>query len=212
MKFGQRVVFVALIAASVSISGCALNPIKSASPAPIAERDLLADAAKEVEAASWPAPESASLISWITGAADKDRVTKEDAVAVYAASLEPEGARFPQLVADVSRKIERAEALRAIALQAAEAPRLSMNDVVVVENSIQTLRAHRDIYIDTARALERSGEPVAKPAVNAIRADFSRVIRDLSDAADELAARIEADHSSTYAAPDADAAGASSGL
>lgn len=203
MKGGQQRARVFCAAIFLTFGGCAIGGGSQTTPlsAPVVERDLLAEAASQVEEAKWPKPEPAPLFSWITGDRGSDRVSKSEAVAFYVESLMPEPARFEALNIDVSNKIVQASYLHQLAMQTVEAPRVSMNDIAVVEQAIQTLREHRDIYVDAAKELNDAGEDIDSDEVKSIRQAFNDIISELADAADSLADRMDEDHSSTYAAP-----------
>ncbi len=212
MKGGQPATCALCAAVFFMIGGCAVGGGDRAQTmnAPVAERDLLAEAARDVERAKWPAPEPAPILAWITGD-DKDRFTKSDAVASYVALL-PVAGRFPALLADADRKLADAEQFHAIAVTAAAAPRVSTRDIALVEECIRTLREHRDIYAAAARELDDAGEPVDDEQVDIMRNRFSDIVRALSAAADELADRHAKDRSETFAAPGRVIAGAASEL
>jgi len=137
----------------------------------------------------------------MTGGGDGDRLTREDAVEAYVSHIGPEGARFEKLVADAGRNLADAERFNLMAMHAMGAPRLSMNDVALVEEAIQTLREHRLIVAGAARELENEGEPVDAVKVDEIRSAYAHAIKSLGETADLLADRIERDRSSTYAKP-----------
>ncbi|MEO1253191.1 MAG: hypothetical protein AAFW81_12700 [Pseudomonadota bacterium] len=166
----------------------------------MAEHDLLADAARQVENVEWPKPEPASLMTMITGGGG-DRFTRDDAVNYYLNALGDAPSRFQNLRADADATLEAAAQLRDVAYLTAGAARVSMNDVALVETAIQTLRDHREIYAAAARQLEDDGGLVANADIDALRDQFTGAIRALSAAADRLAERVETDRSSTLAAP-----------
>ncbi|PQA88378.1 hypothetical protein [Hyphococcus luteus] len=185
--------------------GCAVNPLTSQSDARrevVAEREVLADAVKAVETAPWPRVEEVSFISRITGAASDDRMTRSKAVDVYLEALQPEGARFFMLAGDANANLAAADRLLAAADGALAAPRLTMNDVVMLETAIQALRENRQIYVNAAKQLEKDGEPVDETRLNAIRDSYASAIRELGRSADALADKIEQDSTENYAAPE----------
>lgn len=204
MKRGAVLVRGAAAAIIIFAAGCAVLPSKSASDlqAPTAERDVLAEAAQAVEAAPWPKPEPVSFFSRITGGGGEARVTRADAVAAYLDSLGPQGGRFAQLEAHADANLMAAQRLDQAARQAVDAPRLAMNDVVLIEEAIQTLREHRDIYASTAKEIARSGELVDDERLDDLHKRYDAAVKTLSETADLLAERIEHDRSSTFAAPD----------
>lgn len=188
----------------IFISGCAVNPLSSASTADgdiVTERDMLAEAARAVETAPWPKPQSVSFVSRLTGAAEDDRVTKSDAAEIYAVALQPAGDRFAGLEADAMTNLAAADRLVSVAEHALSAPRLTSNDVAVVENAIQALRENRQIYVSAAHEIEKLGERVDDSALEAIRGSYTNAIRALGETADDLAERLDHDQSETYASP-----------
>lgn len=212
MKGGQPALHALCAAVFLMIGGCAIGGGGSATTAnkvPATERDLLAEAAHDVEKADWPAPEPAPMLAFITGGGGA-RVTKSDAVAYYIDRL-PDGGRFTTLLADAEAKLADAERFHQTAILTAEAPRISTRDVALVEECIRTLREHRDIYAAAADALEDAGDPVDDEAVDQMRRRFGDVVRALGDAADRLAERRDRDRS-TLAAPSRTIAGAASEL
>ena len=195
-------VFVALVV--LLTAGCAVNPLSSQSNdqnTTVAERDLLADAASAVEDAPWPRPQQVSFISRITGAGDDDRITKSDAAALYANSLSPAGARFVQLERDAQANLSAATRLRHTADMALYAPRLTNNDVAMVETAIQALRENRQVFVNAAHQIEKTGESIDDEKLDAIRDAYTAAIRDLGETADALADRLDHDRSENYAAP-----------
>lgn len=200
----------AIAAAIMFVSGgCAVNPATSQSSAnqasakhgAIAERDVLANAAKAVESSPWPQPESVSLVSRLTGAAPADRVSRNDAVAHYVNALHPAGTRFASLAADAKENLNAADRLLLAADYALAAPRITSNDVAVLEAAIQTLRENRQIYLSAADKIEDQGEVVDDAQLDAIRDAYALAIRDLGHSADALAERIDRDRTENFAAP-----------
>ena len=177
----------------------------------MAERNLLADAARAVDNGPWPKSQPVSFLSKLTGGDDSEGVSRADAVADYVGGL-PEGARFARLIADAGQDLETAERFNLLALHAMGAPRLTMNDVSLVENAIQTVRDHRQTFLAAAKEVEKRGETVDKDQVALIRDAYSHSIKSLGEAADLLADRIDRDLSETYAKPAASVARDSSGL
>ena len=184
--------------------GCAVSPVFSQNDMDdhaVAERDTLADAAKDVEAAPWPAPEPVSFVAMIAGASSEDRVSRSDAVETYVHALQPAGLRFQKLAVDAENNLTAAQRLARVAENAVYASRVTMNDVVTVEGAIQALRENRKIYTKAAHELEKLGEPVDEERIDAIRTAYLQAIRNLGETADALAERIEKDRTETIAAP-----------
>ncbi len=204
MKRGQWVGcgFAALV--FLMAGGCALRPADSRShfTASVAKRDMLADAAKAVETAPWPKPQSASFLARMTGIGGGDRVSRGDAVAAYLMDLEAAGGGFARLEADARANLAAAERLNMAALDAVDAPRHSMNDIALLETAIQTLREHRQIYADAGKELKKQGLPVDEDLLDALGEDFRMAAKTLGKTADILADHIDEDRSATYASPD----------
>lgn len=189
---------------TVLTGGCAVNPVSSQSSVkyqPAAERDVLADAARDVADAPWPKPEPVSFVSRMTVGAIDDGFSRNDAAEMYASTLQPAGERFSRLESDAKSNLEAAERLLGVAESAVTAPRLSGNDVAIVEDAIQTLRENRQIYVSAARQIEKLGERVDDDRLDAIREAYNTAIRDLGEAADGLADRLDRDLSENYASP-----------
>ncbi|WDI32047.1 hypothetical protein PUV54_02435 [Hyphococcus flavus] len=183
--------------------GCAVGPVLSQNQENqkvVAERDLLNDAAREVERAPWPKPQSVSFVARLSGAADENRISRSDAVDAYVNRLQPAGLRFHQLAQDARANLSAASRLSRIAYNTVDASRVTMNDVATVEDAIQALRENSKIYSSAARELEKLGEPVDETQVDEIRTAYSAAIRSLGNAADALAERIEKDRTETIAA------------
>ena len=188
----------------VMTGGCAVIPLTQDSSAHhevVAERDVLADAANDVQTAPWPRVEEASFLSRITGADADDRMTRSRAIDIYLEELQPGGARFTRLEGDAQTNLAAASRLRMAAEGALASPRLTMNDVAMVETANQALREHRQIYVSAAKQLEKEGEPVDEMRLEAIRDAYADAIRELGRSADALADRIESDRTETYASP-----------
>ena len=186
--------------------GCAVLPVKShADLRPdgvVGERDMLVEAAKAVETTPWPKPQPVSLISRIAGGGDSNRVTFSDSVAAYVTALHaPDGSVGP-LAADARGNIADAVKLNDLARAAIHAPRLSTNDVTLVENAIRALRENRRVYEAAAKELKNSEGFIDPIEIEMIVHDYRAAVRALSETADRLAERIENDRSRTYAGPD----------
>jgi len=194
--------------------GCAVLPAKSQADlrpdGVVAERDHLAQAVAAVEATPWPKPEPVSLLSRITGGGE--RVSFSDVVAIYVDALSAYDNRSKALLSDAGANLEKAAALNQAANAAVYAPRLSMNDVILLETAIGALRENRRVYEAAAKALRERGDEVDPIAMEAIADQYAQAIRTLGESADRLAERIENDRSRTYAAPDRKAGNNFSGI
>lgn len=187
--------------------GCAVLPVKSHADLKaggvVVERDQLAQAVRSVETTPWPKPEPVSLISRIAGGGE--RISFSDVVAIYVDVLSANEDRSGALVSDAHVNLADAAVLNDAAAAAVYASRLSMNDVMLLENAIRALRENRRVYEAAAGELEALGDAVDPAVMETISEEYARAIRRLGDAADQLAERIENDRSRTYAAPDRDA-------
>lgn len=206
MKRVYRAKFYLAAAFFLLSGGCAVLPTTSQADLRangiVGERDQLAQAVKAVEDTPWPRPEPVSLFSRIAGSGGDERVTFSDAVSAYIAALGPAEERMFVLVNDANTNLARATKLNDAALAAVYAPRLSMNDVKLLENGIRTLRENRRVYEAAANELEDSGDAVDPEAIEDISERYGLAIRALGDAADQIAERIENDRSRTYASPE----------
>lgn len=208
-RFGRQGGIAAFLLFTLA-GGCAVNPIISqhgSDTQSVAERDLLVDAARDVETAPWPKPEPVSFVARIAGADDKDRVTRSEAVEIYVSALQPAGRRFERLSSDARRNLGAADRLSRIAFNAVSSARVTMNDVATVESAIQALRENRKVYTGAAHELEKLGEPIDQKQVDEIRTAYANAIRNLGQAADALAERIEKDRTETVAARQARSGG-----
>lgn len=193
-----------LALAPFTLAGCAVSPGTSQAVMKrevASERNQLADAALAVETAPWPKPEAVSIVSRITGGESDDRVTRSDAVDAYLDALQPQGERFRTLALDARANLAAANRLELAAKNALSAPRLTMNDIAMVETAIQALRENRRIYFTAARAIEKAGETVDAGELDLLRDSYAAAIHDLGEAADAIAERIERDRTENYAAP-----------
>lgn|GEM_PF-5483259 len=211
MKGGQPAARALCVAAIFILGGCAIGGGAGKSvTAPVAERDLLAEAARDVEKTKWRAPEEAPMLAWITGDKD-DRFTKSDAVAYYVDAIEDAGG-VNALFADADAKLGDAARFHAVAMATIDAPRVTARDVALVEECIQTLRQQREIYAAAASKLEHAGATIDDEAIDALQYRFREMVRALGKAADDLADRYEKDRTATLAAPSRRVAGAASDL
>lgn len=199
MKGGQPALRVLCAAVFLCLGGCAIGGGAEVITAPAVERDLLAEAARDVSRTKWRAPEPAPMLSWITGDG-KDRFTKSDAIAFYIDVL-PERERFSALIADADRTLFDAERLHSVAAASVDGPGVSSGDIALVEECIRALREQRDIYTATAGKLEDAGDVVDDQQVSQMRRRFGAVVRALGDAADDLAERHDEDRKAIVAAP-----------
>ena len=205
VRFVQVTRSVLVFFALFTATGCVFGPAQSDTSqysykTPIAERDLLAEAAEQVGIAPWPKPQSVSLFSRIAGGGDEARFTKSDAVAHYVDALVANGG-FDRLTRDAGATLAAAEALNLAALEVMEAPRHSMNDVVLIETAIQTLREHRQIYDEAGEKIEKHGLAIDDAALEEISDEFRQSVKTLGKTADLLADHIDEDRTATYASP-----------
>lgn len=191
----------AIAIAACFASGCSILPQSQTIQLskPIVERDQLAEAARAVQTAPWPTPERISFLARVSGAGDKDRVTEKDAILAYVDALQPTGAPFRTLVTDALENLSAAQSFEAVALSAIAAPRVTMNDVAVIERAIQTLRQNREMYSRAVDELENRGVAVDEIQLGLIRDGYREEIKGLGDVADMMADRVARDKTKTYA-------------
>lgn len=163
---------------------------------------MLAEAARSVEATPWPKHEQKSFLVRMTGGGDDDALSRTEAIRTYLERSAPEGARFARLVSEAWNNIAAAEQFNRTALQYVSAPRRTKSDIVIVENTIQTLRAHKQIFTIAVRELEKTDEFVSDDTSEAVRTAYARAVKSLGETADLLAASVANDHSETLASPD----------
>ncbi len=204
--FKRRDIAIALIA-GLLLSGCAtMSPSRHATAVngPAAEREALKVAAAAINQTSWPKPEKISIGALLTGFigsdGDRDRVSKDDAVDVYVASLSEQAMSFPTLLADADHHLIAARSLTAAAVAASYSIRPTVGDIAIVENAISDMRENRDIYIAALKALEKDGVLVGDHSGDTLKSSFNDAIKSIGEAADRLAARIDDDRTETYAA------------
>lgn len=206
MSLGQLFAIAACVTAFSALGGCAIGPAgplqAGQARTQVAERDLLAEAAAEVDRAQWSTPQSVSLISWITGSGDDKGLSRSAVVDQYAGALSAKAQPFETLLQDGHSQLNDADRLFAAARVTLGASRVTMNDIVLVEDAIQKLRIDRDILSDTAKALDKAGLATDDDRLGAMKLGFSGTIKQLSEIADLLADRLENDRTSTYAGPD----------
>ena len=203
MRLVQFLVSITGIFFLFSAGGCALNSSnsKSAYTAPVAERDILVDAASNLRSVPWPEPETQSIFSRIAGTDNPDLVTRDEAVEFYVTNLDASGSAVNHLKRDVAATLRAAYALNETALRAIGSPRLSANDVSTIEDAIQTLQSHRQIYSAAAKMLRKSGADISSQDISQIRDDLRLSIKDLGKTADLVAERVEQESTLSYAGP-----------
>ena len=124
-----------------------------------------------------------------------------DAIAAYLVSIQTASDPVYELTKNARANLAAADRLDQAAVNAMSASRLSMNDVVLVEDAIVALRENGQIYTASMRALRKNGFAISDDVANTLRKDYHAVIKQLGKTADRLAEQIEHDRSQTFASP-----------
>jgi hypothetical protein len=109
-------------------------------------------------------------------------VSREDAVSAYVALLRLAPSARASLLADAARHLDAAQALTTVARDACETPTARLSDVALVEAAIADLRETRAIYKAAFKKID-AGEDDGDRLAHA----FDDAIKDLGEAADDLA-------------------------
>jgi hypothetical protein len=176
----------AIIAAAVfATAGCStvIKTTGSESAVDAPQRAALIDAARMTAQAPWPKPSSSSLAEVLAGGEQAGpKVTRDDAIDAYVASLGASGEAKIRLIADVGRHIEAAEALKAAAEAACDTSASRLSDVSLLEDAISDLRETRAIYAASFKKI--GGE---KFAIEEVKRQFDDTLKALGEAADRMA-------------------------
>lgn len=175
------------VLASIALASSACSTVIKTSGkderAGAAEREALREAAGEVAKSPWPKPSSSSLAERLAGGeADEDKVSRDDAVKVYVASLKSAPSADILLMADADRHLEAARVLKAVAEEACDSPSPRLSDVALIEDAIADLRETRAIYVASVKKLDADDD-----IADRIKDSFDEVLKDLGDVADQLA-------------------------
>lgn len=146
-------------------------------------REALQQAADEVARVSWPKPSSSSFADRIAGAdPGGESVSRDDAIKAYVAALAEASDPEAALMAEADRHLRAAGALKDVCAIAAISPSPRLSDVALVEDAISDLRETRAIYVASMKKLDAEGREAER-----LKDSFDRVIKDLGEAADDLA-------------------------
>lgn len=192
-----------LFFAVLSTAGCS-TVIKTASEDDVAGaegREALRAAAADVAWAPWPKPSSSTLAERLAGHPEGDeKVSRDDAVKSYVARIERTPSAEAAILTDANRHLSAARALTSVAIEACDGPGTRLSDVALLEAAISDLRETRAIYLGSFKKLD-AGDGVADRLADL----FDEAIKDLGDAADELAENAIKMREEAFAGPGADA-------
>ena len=193
-----------MVSGGLLFAGCASMSITKsdqAGPVYAHQRDVLATAAAAVADTPWQRPATRSLMGRLMGGA-RGSITSQEAVMGYATSLEPAGARFSRLIGDAKQNLAAASMLVSVADNVIGAARPSMDDVAVIEDAIQIMRANKTIVSETSAYLVDDGEAVNDTELLAsVLQEYSVAIRQLGKKADALADVASGPTLDNYAEP-----------
>lgn len=199
----RTVVAACAILASSACSTVIKNEAARENQAGAEARQALQQAAEEVARVPWPKPSSSSFADRIAGAgADGKRVSRDDAIKVYVAALAETADPETALMAEADRHLRAAGALMDVAAVATDSPSPRLSDVALIEDAISDLRETRAIYIASMKKLNAEDRDADR-----LKDSFDRVIKDLGEAADELAENAMNRRSENFAGSDAASAG-----
>lgn len=204
----SRVCRAVLAAMAFAAAGCS-TVIKTSSEndtESAAERAALVEAAADAAWSPWPKPSSSSIAERLAGEEERpDQVSRDDAVDAYVGVLKslPDGESV--LIEDAGRHLNAAKTLKAAVEVARDSSRPRLSDVALVEDAIADLRETRTIYVASLKKIDGEKETLEK-----LKRDFDEAIKDLGDAADELAENAMKRRAENFAGPEFSAASAGS--
>lgn len=180
-KAGQAFIAAAALAGAGCSTVIKTTGADSAVEAP--QRAALVDAARKTARTPWPKPSSSSLAEVLAGGErEGPKVSRDDAIDAYVASLGASGEAKMRLIADVGRHIEAAEALKAAADAACDSSASRLSDVSLLEDAISDLRETRAIYAASFKKI--GGE---KFAIEEVKRQFDDTLKALGESADRMA-------------------------
>lgn len=190
------------LACALSVAACS-TVIRSEDGADVAsmaeERAALKAAADEARWAPWPKQDQTSFATMIAGSAESDgapKLSRDDVVDHYLATLSKAPDAKAVLLADARRHIIAAQNLRQAAMLACDSPNPRLSDVAILESSIASLRETRAIYAATLKKLKSN-----RQVVDELKDAFDAEISALGETADDLAEAAVERRSSDFAGP-----------
>jgi len=87
---------------------------------------------------------------------------------------------------DANQQLSVAQELVLIARESSRSLSLTTEDIKVIETAILDLRTNRTVFIDTLKALNTLGEPVALNDINSVKRQFVNTGRALGSVADMM--------------------------
>lgn len=161
-----------------------------------AERAALIEAAAAVARANWPTSDDGGWGGQVF--AGQARAASAAKAAEFYLSTLAAPDRKNIVLADAATHLRAADALADATLSAAESLRPTMADVTVVETAIGDLRAARNIYLESLKALSRE-QKIDAGEIRGLKIAFNEAIEAVGEAADVLAERVEAERSRAFA-------------
>lgn len=170
---------------------------------PYAEREILSTKLAAVNKTPWPKPQSISISERLTGLLSEsdDRVTRDDAIAAYITDVTAFPAPCDQIKKDALAQTTAALELAFVAEASLESLNPRMSDVAVVEEAIKALSESRSIYLASLKRLPKADPDDRAAARDMIRMIFDDAVVRLGTVADELADRVAADRTQSFAGP-----------
>jgi hypothetical protein len=162
------------------------------------ERAALIDAAADVAWSPWPKPSSSSIAERLAGGeAPSDGVSRDDAVDAYVVAVKAAPDGEAAVLDDAGKHLDAARALNAAADDACDSAYPRLSDVALLEDAIADLRETRTIYVATLKKIDGDDD-----AIDRLKRDFDRALKDLGDVADKLAENAMKKRADNFAGPD----------
>ena len=148
-----------------------------------AEREALVEAASATAWAPWPKPSSSTFADRLAGAeVGADKVSRDDAIGFYVGLINETDDAEAALLNDAKRHLDAAKRLDEVTDELCDAARSRLSDVALIEDAIADLRETRTIYLSALKRIDAE-----KSASDQLKRDFDNALKNLGEAADQLA-------------------------